>query len=459
MSVETADTQENKLIICNLLITSLTSIFLLLLLTDSPRFAILVVDGFFCLFIANSFRKFKYCYLFLLHPLITWVASQFYEIPFLQLGDGPQIISTFRHYFDTTTWEFDPNKTLSGIFHPNLLAGIRQLSLGTIPIIVVPEYLYGRPAPEIYFFWQSTFATILISICVAVGQCWRALSEKYLMYVTLFALLSPSFVELRSNLNRYDLLFSALFLFYLVFIALNKKITGVRIIILVISLIFIIISKYFLLPLVVLFLVYYYLLVKKNYLILIALITAFLILLASQFDSVLLADLIGKLYLISKTGGATFSHLTQVPLIGLLFKYLFALLAPFPWHKIVLLTESSYGGNYFIFCMHVLSGLSGVYLFLSIVIKRQIFIADPELKTLIMFGLIMSLSILVGATGYHFYILIYFPFFAPIFSLQEHRISWWFPLALVVVAELLYIFILWYVEPHSSLLLRKVLLN
>lgn len=446
MVIENNDYVERRFIF-TLVAACLASTFLLLTFTEFPRLSILTVDCLFCIFIAHTFRKFKSRLLFLLHPLIIWIANQFYVVPFLELGDGPQIITTLRHYLDTTTWTLDPNGVLIGVFHPNLLAGFRQLSFGTVPIILVPEYLYVRPASEVYFLWQSTFAIILIALCVTVGHLWRVLNEKYLMYMTLFAVLSPSFVELRNNLNRYDVLFCGLLLFFLSFIVINKKITIARLSMLSIGLMLIIISKYALLFPLFLFIVYYYLFEKKDYLQLGVATTFFIIIIGSQYNYEMLLYTVARYQLISSEGGATFSFLAQVPLIGYLFKYLFALLAPFPWHKANLLVTSSYGGNYFSFVMHVLSALFGIYFFSCLLIRsKKILFVDAELRMLVMYGLIMSSSILMGATGYHFYLLIYFPFFAPILAQQECRVFWGIPIGFVVAVEVAYILSQWFLR-------------
>ena len=76
-----------------------------------------------------------------------------------------------------------------------------------------------------------------------------------------------------------------------------------------------------------------------------------------------------------------------------------------------------------------------------------------------MFGVIMSLSILIGATGHHVYILIYFPFFAPIFSVRDCRIYWWSPLGFVAVVEAVYVLTLWCIEAHALTQLRAALFD
>jgi len=63
----------------------------------------------------------------------------------------------------------------------------------------------------------------------------------------------------------------------------------------------------------------------------------------------------------SATGAASFSGLVNIPILGIFFKYLYALLSPFPWQNATTYIETTYGGNAFLFFMHMLSSLSGIY--------------------------------------------------------------------------------------------------
>ena len=66
---------------------------------------------------------------------------------------------------------------------------------------------------------------------------------------------------------------------------------------------------------------------------------------------------------------------------------------------------------------------------------RTLWTAEPDLKRCVAFGLIMSLSILQGATGFHVYILIYFPFLAPLFAYRQLLVSPLLPIGFVLVLE------------------------
>jgi len=138
---------------------------------------------------------------------------------------------------------------------------------------------------------------------------------------------------------------------------------------------------------------------------------------------------------VSKQGAATFSRFTEIPIIGWIVKYVYALLSPFPWYYSPTYI-GNYAGNWFLFFMHTISALTGLYLFFVVILKwRAILSADNQLKQVVAFALIMSLSILKGATGYHGYLSIYFIMLAPLLTIKQLQINPMLPIAFVVIME------------------------
>jgi hypothetical protein len=137
---------------------------------------------------------------------------------------------------------------------------------------------------------------------------------------------------------------------------------------------------------------------------------------------------------IENTGAATFSGLTQLPIIGWVVKYVYALVAPFPWYEAPFFISTSYAGNGLLFFMHMLSSLTGLYLFMVVILKwRAILASDTELKQLVAFALIMSLSILKGSTGFAGYLTIYLPFLVPLIIIRRFKINPVLPIGFVVI--------------------------
>jgi hypothetical protein len=91
--------------------------------------------------------------------------------------------------------------------------------------------------------------------------------------------------------------------------------------------------------------------------------------------------------------------------------------------------------------MHVLSTLTGLYLFFIVILKwRAILSSDIKLKQLVAFTLIMSLSILKGSTGFHGYLSIYFPMLAPLFTIKQLQINPMLPIYFVIILEVFVVF-------------------
>ena len=142
---------------------------------------------------------------------------------------------------------------------------------------------------------------------------------------------------------------------------------------------------------------------------------------------------------ISQEGAKTFGFLATIPVLSFFGKFVFALLSPFPWYKAADHIDEIYGGNALNFVMHVLSALTGIYFFTRIIFNaRSLARTYPDVKLPIVFGLIMSLSILGGAVAFHSYLVIFFPFFAPLFALSRYRVPWTIPLGIAVGCEALY---------------------
>jgi hypothetical protein len=399
----------------------------------SPQFVFIIIDLIFCYYLLTFFSS-KLRYLFLIHPIILWGAAYSYDAPFLQLGDGPAYIDTIRHYYHANN---DLISIVKGVVaHMGPLGAVVQLNFAITPVILVPEWLFQSPSDEIYFLWQTTFSIILIAACTALAVHWQSIPEKYLFYIILYAVISPSFFELRGTLNRYGLLFFGILLFYVSFRALDLKFSAARILGFFSSIIIITITKFTLLAPLLIF-CFYCLLRERRHYGLFGLSTLVLCIMTWFFyDSTKFFEMFNRYRYISTTGGGAFAFLAQSFLLGYPFKLLFALLSPFPWHKASLLINSIYKGNIFIFFMHVGSALFGVYFFSRMFLQRKVlFFIDADLSRCLLFGLMMASSIFIGAIGHHAYLLIYFPFFAAMFATNEGKISRLIPFGLIFFVE------------------------
>jgi hypothetical protein len=402
-------------------------------LADVPYVAILVVDVLFCGYLAKIFKT-TYRHLFLLHPLILFVISQLFATPFLQAGDGEAYQAVVAQYLNTQDLTFDASGLL---LNYGLLGFFRYASLGIAPLYAIPDFFLNNPADVVYYLWQGTFHVILCALVLTLAHSWRVLDEKDLFSMGLFAVISPSFFELGGAPTRHIVTFFGVFLLLITHVAILQKFTLVRGSWFSVAVLAVLISKAPLLA---------------PYMIFVAVDLIFVQRIKLNFRSVLLLSvlIVGSLVLgaylyqttldyeeTAKGGAATFSGLIELPIIGWVVKYVYALLAPFPWSEAALFVSTIYAGNGLLFFMHVLSSLTGIYMLLVVMLKwRLILASNIELKQLIAYGFIMSLSILKGATGFHTYLLIYFPMFAPLLGLRRFKINPLIPVGLVTLFEI-----------------------
>lgn len=422
-----------------LIILSALGLAVLYTLADAPYVAVLAIDILFCTHLASLFKT-KYKYIFFLHPLILFISSQLFTAPFLQAGDGEAYGGVVASYLNTQDLTFDVSGLLS-IY--NLLDFFKYASFGVVPTYAVPEFFFINPDDAVYYVWQGTFHAFLCALVVTLARTWRVLDGKYLFSMALFAVVSPSFFDLGGAPTRHVVTFFGVFLLFITHLAVVQKLTVTRAIWFAVAVVMVLISKapllapYMIFVAIDLFFIKRIKLNAKAALLIGVLVLGVLLIGAYLYETTLAYEET------SKGGAATLSGLTQLPLIGWVVKYVYALLAPFPWSKASLFIATIYAGNGLIFFMHTLSALVGLYLFLVVILKwRAVLASDTELKQMVAYGLIMSLSILKGSTGFHTYLLIYFPMFAPLLVIRRFRINPLIPIVFVVFLEMIVVVVL-----------------
>lgn len=399
---------------------------------DMPYVAILVLDILFCAYLASLFKT-KYKYVFFLHPIVIFISSQLFTTPFLEAGDGEAYRMVVASYLNTQDLTFDFSLLLS--FH-SLFDVFKFSSFGVAPIFALPDFFFNNPADGVYYVWQGTFHVYLCALVVTLARTWRVLDVKYLFIMALFAVVSPTLFDLGTTPNRHLVTFFGVFLLFVTHLAIVQRLTVTRAMWFAMAVMLVLISKApLLLPYMIFATIdlFYIRRIKLD-------VKSALLVGMVALGAMLMGGYFFKIFFVydemSKTGAATFSGLTQLPLIGWVVKYVYALLAPFPWSKAQYFIATIYAGNWLLFFMHILSSLTGVYLFLIIILKwRAILASDTELKQMVAFALIMSLSILKGSTGFAGYLTIYFPFLAPLLAIRRFQINPLLPIMFVVLLE------------------------
>lgn len=405
-------------------------------LLQPAAFWLLAIDCALCVFLSALFQS-RFRVLFWLHPVIIIVSSTLFTKSFLTIGDGAAYESVVRSYLDTSTANLHFGFLIQAF---GVLGFFKHASLGVAPIFLIPEYFFDDPGHEIYYLWQNVFHVGLISFVVGLARVWNAVDERYLLPMALFAAVSPAFFELASTPTRHMVTFFGVFLFFVAYKALDRAITPGRLLGLGVAVLAILISKApLLLPALVFVLADRLLVTRARFdwralALVVASLAAFVVL-----GDFFVETTLSYLDKTAKEGAATFSWLTQIPLIGVPVKYVYAILSPFPWWKAANAVNrgAEYGGNWLVFAMHVASGLMGCYIFFLISIRgRRLLRSNLELKRSLIFGLIMSSSIIGGATGFTTYLLIFYPFLAPVLAYRDLQISPLLPIVFVAMLEL-----------------------
>lgn len=408
---------------------------ILVVMGGSPRIAVLAADGLVSLYLIRLFPT-RYAYAFILHPVLLAVSSTMFDVPFLSAGDGPAYAEVTQQYLDSKTLTFHTGELL------NELGTIRFLtytSPGIAPILAVPEFFFASPDDAVYYLWQGTFHLLLVSIVATLARSWRVMESRDLFAITAFAAISPSFFDLGAAPTRHIVTFFGVFLLFVTHIASAARLTPVRLVWTAVAAAALLVSKPALLMPYMIFAAGDLLLLRSKHerTWLSALSTAVLLLVGGVMMGSYFMETAQAYDETARTGAGTFSRFTEVPLLGWGMKYLYALLSPFPWSDGAFITETIYQGNWLLFVMHMLSALIGTHLFLTLLLNtRKIRHHQLEIKEAIAYAAIMSMSILKGSTGFHVYILIYFPFLAPLIHRKDFRISPFIVLALVACAEI-----------------------
>jgi hypothetical protein len=404
-------------------------------LRDSPWTGLLLANVTLCLllvFLIPSGAR----WLVLAYPVIISISSQLFVIPFTELGDGPAYDSVVRQYFDTLTGVFDWN---SWVFQDDLLTSFKNSSPGILPFFYLPERLFLLPSPADYYLWQSTIHIGLVGLIAIIIRVWNALSRRHFVPMILFSAMGPSFFDLGAAPTRHEFTFFGIFLFFISYVSVQRSLTPAKVISLISAVLIILISKAPLMLPVLLFVILDLVVInpklsKFRFLY----IGAALVFGFAYLGRFLLSQTGSYLTGIASDTSGSMGYLTRVPVIGLVAKFIFAILAPFPWAKANYFIETYYGGNWLLFLAHVGSSLFGVYFFIIIALRWRAILSHPdtELRQILCYGVVMSSSVLAGATAFHTYILIYFPFFAALLSYPKLAVHPMTPLLAVGALEL-----------------------
>jgi hypothetical protein len=340
-------------------------------------------------------------------PILVYVAGNFFYSDFLNLGDGISYYNEYIKYFVNNSETIEVNKFKS------LLDYLKIVNFGIVPIyFVITEYLEGQGS-EVYFSLQSTYYLVLICMAIFLTYSEKKDYSKVFKIVSASCIFSPFIFDLLAAPTRHIVTLVAGFLIYFSYKNIRLKLNFYNTGVFFLAISLLLISKAILFPFFLIFILcdlYFYSKTSKKYILIFS-----LILLTVLFINLdLLISYIFKYGEISETGANTFSSLTKILFIGWFIKYVYAILAPFPWITDTYALDLIYGGNIFLYIIHIFSSLLVLYIFICIIFEfKNIYLNNKNASNSILYGLIMSSSILFGSTGFNIYLIIWVPFLLP----------------------------------------------
>jgi hypothetical protein len=418
----------------------LLSIFPFIFFNRFPDQSIFTSEIILCSYFFILFKKNKRAYLFYLYPVIIYAISLFYTTNFLTLGDGGSYISVSDELFEQVE-----TGGLVNTFLNNWEAGYDYFLfywhlVGFFPIRWIPLSLKEDGLQDISFFYFQSFSHLfLCSILVFLNRLWNTIPAKYEISFFLFAIISPTFFELQTAPTRHLFTFFSVALFYIASVGLRQGFSFFKLVCLTLSIIFTILGKPAYLILFFLFastFAYNYL--NREYKVIAAILFGFIIF----FYGTIFYETYNSYDKMFGNMGTTKVQAEGLGIFKPLLKLLAALLGAFPWYKAIEISNEVFGGNLILFVLHIFSAIFGVWVFTRFFYFRdKLFSIDKDLSSLLLFGLIMSVSIFAGATGFHGYLSIFFPFFAPLLVVKQNNISLLIPSIALLILNLIMLFL------------------
>jgi hypothetical protein len=396
-------------------------IFCFNIFSTIPTLSFFIFDLILCLFLYLIFSHNKYSFLFLLHPIILSISSFLFTKVYLESGDSAAYQDVVFQYINPNTLENNISEVLNFGFDNDIIGFFKYTSLGVAPVFVIPIYFFKNFNDYNYFQLQGVIHVVLSIIGILLAKKWKTFDSKRLYEISIFLILSPSFFDLiGSGITRHILTNFSIFLVFISLFSLKQTITLNKVLWHLFSLLILIISKAPLILPYLVYLIFDYIIINKK----ITFTRAIIFSLFFIIFSFVLLYFSNTIYsysenISSETG--TFSVITSIPFIGIIFKYLYSIVSPFPWYDFNWL-KSNYSGNFILAILHIFSSVFALQLFLIILFRwKEVTSIDLQLKKMIFFFLIMSTSIIFGTTGFHNYLLIFFSIVSPLLFLHQYN--------------------------------------
>lgn len=389
----------------------------------------------------------KYSFLFLIHPVFALISSYGFEIPYTEIGTSFTFLDTFKTYVDPSTFNLDTVNLWATLFpQEGGFLGVGSVYIGTIPIIWLPGYLFLNPPDIVFYLSLGAFTMLYAAIAVSVALYLGILRKDILLIIALYSTVSPTFLEINNGLHRYGLLFLGFFLFLIAYIGLSRIASGLRklllVIIMLLAIVLVAVSKAPVLLSLALFVLLERLscnklpFFSKAFAGLDNSSRVFVSVVGIVIAQYLSTFIIPDAYLLgfSQQGGQ-YAELMNLPILGLVLRLVYAVLAPFPWINFD--QWEIYGYNTVFLWLHFFSTLFATWVIFSLFSRmRRIVDGADDIRTTSMLGVAILSSLAFSAIGFHVYLAPALPFLAVIMFEKQNRVSLIYPVCFVVAMEI-----------------------
>jgi len=412
-----------------------------------PFFTFLFLDILLSCYLFSLFRG-RWRLLFLIHPFIVYIYGSGFQIPFTEIGTAFTYVDTFGRFVDDDNLAVGWNKLFEVIFQSEKSQyGFGHVYAGVLPIIWFPKFLFESPADITIYYSQSLWALLCIAIGVNVAMFFRVIRLEVLLIIALYAAVSPTFFDINSALHRYHLLFLGLFLFLIAYLGLTRKCLGYHTAILIgllmTAILLVGVSKAPLLLSLVLFVILDFwvrgklpilssMMKRLNRRSCLILILA-LVVMAQLLSVFIVPEKYASFF--SQLGGQ-YQAISNLPLIGLVLRLVYATLSPFPW--INFSQWEIYGFNSMALSIHMLSALLASWIILSLFGRaRRILQGADDIRACVTMGVAVMASLAFSAIGFHVYLAPALPFLATLLYEPSNQIAYRYPIIFLIIMEMI----------------------
>jgi hypothetical protein len=380
-----------------------------------------------------SLFKNKLRFLFLFHPIIVFVVSLGFNFRFEDIGVGYTYMNAYDFFMNPSDYP-----DISSSF---LVIGLKSSYIGVIPFLWLPSFIFSTKLGALTYFYSMSIWNLFCGIFfVKISKKLNSISNNFLFLLVLFFVLSPMSLEINNSIHRYHILILGFLLFFVSWIDLKKEKKKKRylsILVIIFSVIVIALSKLALLFSILIF-VFLDFILKKNiepFKKLSSGILYVIFFMVLLFIYIIGFEILPQQYLYSDFIKGPINVFTQAPVLGYFVRILYSTLSPFPF--LTFDQWDLYGGNKLFLIIHFFSCVIVLWLIVSFFLNlKKIVLLKYEYRVSAMLILCITLSLSFSAVGHNVYLSPAIPFLSIILINNKYLCNIFYPLGIIVFAEI-----------------------